>query len=416
MGLLSSCEVVECSASDLVGQYIGQTGPKTQNLLEKALGRVLFIDEAYRLSEGHSSFAKEAIDELVGAMTQDKFKSKIVIILAGYDQEMNELMAVNAGLSSRFPDEIIFRDMEPEHCLEVLKRELKKKNISLKMLDNPASPEYKEMSVYLHDLTCLPSWANARDVTALSKKMVNIVYKKLEPSDKSDEFSLSAKDALACMKDMLIERRARTQNLPTKKLTDIFGGMQQMPNAPTFNAPATSAKMEAKQAIVKRTQDMELESPHEVHSEGRDAGVTDEIWRQLKLDKEAHEFAARQSEENMRRLESELEEATKREKAQQVFMRKVKLDEARTQDELERDRLRRLHEEMRIREAEERMKREKAAALLQEEREKERQEAKVQRKLRSMGVCVAGFQWIKQPTGYRCAGGVHFVDNAALEI
>ena len=84
---LSSAEVIECSASDLVGEYIGQTGPKTQKLFEKALGRVLFINEAYRLGEGH--FSKEAIDEVVGLMTSEKFASKIIVILAGYDQEMN---------------------------------------------------------------------------------------------------------------------------------------------------------------------------------------------------------------------------------------------------------------------------------------------------------------------------------------
>src|SRR5215471_16271818 len=78
MGFLSSTEVIECSVSDLVGQYVGQTGPKTRQVFEKALGRVLFIDEAYRLSEGH--FAKEAIDELVGTLTQEKFKSKVVVI------------------------------------------------------------------------------------------------------------------------------------------------------------------------------------------------------------------------------------------------------------------------------------------------------------------------------------------------
>jgi len=72
MGFLSSAEVVECSASDLVGEYVGQTGPKTRNLFEKAIGKVLFVDEAYRLSQGH--FAQEAIDEVVGLMTNEKFK------------------------------------------------------------------------------------------------------------------------------------------------------------------------------------------------------------------------------------------------------------------------------------------------------------------------------------------------------
>ena len=104
MGILSSPDVVECSASDMVGQYVGHTGPKTQKLLEKALGKVLFIDEAYRLGEGQ--FAAEAVNELVDLVTKPKFLNKIVIILAGYDNDMNKLMAVNPGLSSRFPEEV----------------------------------------------------------------------------------------------------------------------------------------------------------------------------------------------------------------------------------------------------------------------------------------------------------------------
>jgi hypothetical protein len=244
--------------------------------------------------------------------------------------------------------------------------------------------------------------------------MVNVVYKKLDSSDNSVELELSANDALACMTTMLNERQERAQNLPTRKQPDIFGGMQQMPDAPTLSRPATKAKAEAKTAVPKPIQD--ADAPHGVHSYGRDAGVSDEVWRQLKLDKEASEIAAKQSEEDSRRLELELEETIKREEAQQALMKRTKLDEASARDGVERDRLRRLHEEMRIQEAKDRMERERVAALLEQERENKRQEAKVQQKLRVMGVCVAGYRWIKQTSGYRCAGGSHFVDNAALGI
>jgi hypothetical protein len=69
MGFLSTPEVLECSATDLVGNYVGQTGPKTQKLLEKGLGKVLFIDEAYRLAEG--GFATEAMDESTASQNQN---------------------------------------------------------------------------------------------------------------------------------------------------------------------------------------------------------------------------------------------------------------------------------------------------------------------------------------------------------
>ncbi|KAL8676760.1 MAG: hypothetical protein Q9224_007255, partial [Gallowayella concinna] len=76
MGFVSSAEVFECSATDLVGQYVGHTGPKTVAQLEKALGKILFIDEAYRLSEGH--FAREAVNELVDQLTKPQYLNKLV--------------------------------------------------------------------------------------------------------------------------------------------------------------------------------------------------------------------------------------------------------------------------------------------------------------------------------------------------
>lgn len=78
MGLLSSDEVVFCSATDLVGQYQGQTGPKVINLFESSLGKVLFIDEAYRLTSerGSSSLNSEAVGELVDSMTNPRYSGK----------------------------------------------------------------------------------------------------------------------------------------------------------------------------------------------------------------------------------------------------------------------------------------------------------------------------------------------------
>ena len=169
MGFLSSAEVVECSASDLVGQYVGQTGPKTKAVFEKALGKVLFVDEAYRLSEGH--FAKEAMDELVGILTQERFKAKLVVILAGYDQEINQLLSVNPGLSSRFPDEILFENMSSAMCIKVLEKVLAKGNVVIDGLVDP-SQLYTEFIILFDRLSDLPSWGNARDVITISKKMI----------------------------------------------------------------------------------------------------------------------------------------------------------------------------------------------------------------------------------------------------
>ncbi|KAG8797185.1 hypothetical protein FRC17_007819, partial [Serendipita sp. 399] len=133
MGFLASPEVLECSTSDLVGEYVGQTGPKVKKLLERVLGRVLLIDEAYRLVDGQ--FAKEAIDELVSSLTLDRYKGKIIVILAGYDHQINQLLSVNPGLSSRFTAEVVFKNMRPKESIDLLRRELAKKKIVSHALD-----------------------------------------------------------------------------------------------------------------------------------------------------------------------------------------------------------------------------------------------------------------------------------------
>src|ERR1700722_13345838 len=156
MGFLASSKVEECSASDLVGQYVGHTGPKTKSLFEKALGQVLFIDEAYRLGAGR--FAQEAVDELVGLLTHEKFKSKIVVILAGYDDDINRLLNVNSGPSSRFPEVIQFHNFSPKECLEILDKCLRRNKIIFDVLSDPSSKGYSAMISVVEDMMGIPSW------------------------------------------------------------------------------------------------------------------------------------------------------------------------------------------------------------------------------------------------------------------
>jgi len=417
MGFLSSTEVIECSASDLVGQYVGQTGPKTKKVFEKALGRVLFVDEAHRLSEG--PFAKEAIDELVGVLTQETFIHKLVVILAGYDQDMNKLMAINTGLSSRFPEEVVFENMPPAQCLELLKRELKKTNIRFTELKNTSSKVYVEMARVIEELSSLPSWGNARDMKTMSKKMISLVFKNMGSGKADAELTLSGKDALDCMRSMLKDRRERCANLPTGILSGPFEGFQPSLDAsplPPLPPPSTSTTRATKsRPAVKKA---EAASPHLQSDDGRDSGVTDEVWRQLQADKQAAETASKQAEEELRLLEESLRESAEQEAAQQALAKE--LARTRAKDAAAQDELKRKREEARLREIEAQAERARIAARLEEKRQQEQrmrqQEAKAQAALRDMGVCMAGFRWIKQHGGYRCAGGAHFVTDGQLGI
>lgn len=101
LGLLENNNVVVASRADLVAAYQGQTAIKTKKVIDSALGGVLFIDEAYSLALGvNDSYGREAIDILLAEMENNR--DRLIVILAGYEKEINELLATNQGLNSRF--------------------------------------------------------------------------------------------------------------------------------------------------------------------------------------------------------------------------------------------------------------------------------------------------------------------------
>ena len=193
MGLLAEPTVVECSASDLIGKYIGHSGPKTAKVFEKPLGRVLFIDEAYRLADvGKCSYASEVVSELVDLMTKEKFKGKVVVVLAGYEDEMNALLGMNPGLASRFPEEISFEHLSPETCVEILKIKVKQAGIGLGFLDEGRSAN-AEVTALMEKFVATKGWGNARDVETLAKGICRGVFA-----------SLGSGGDLSCVRDAVI--------------------------------------------------------------------------------------------------------------------------------------------------------------------------------------------------------------------
>ena len=119
MGLLSQGQLVEVARQDLVGEYVGSTAPKTDAIIQSALGGVLFVDEAYTLArDKHDSFGLEAIDTLVKGM--EDHRDDLVVILAGYTNEMETFLKSNPGLRSRFPFIVEFPDYTPKDMLEIM--------------------------------------------------------------------------------------------------------------------------------------------------------------------------------------------------------------------------------------------------------------------------------------------------------
>ena len=119
LGLLSSGHLVEVSRRDLVGEYIGQTAPKVHSVVERALGGILFIDEAYALTplDSPRDFGHEAVTTLVALM--ENYRHDFVVIAAGYDHEMRRFLQANSGLASRFPRRLRFPDYSDDELLAI---------------------------------------------------------------------------------------------------------------------------------------------------------------------------------------------------------------------------------------------------------------------------------------------------------
>ncbi|KZT74563.1 P-loop containing nucleoside triphosphate hydrolase protein [Daedalea quercina L-15889] len=414
MGFLSSTEVIERSASDLVGQYVGQTGPKTKQVFERALGKVLFIDEAYRLSEGH--FAKEAMDELVGILTQEAFIGKLIVIIAGYDKEMNALLAVNPGLASRFPEEIYFDNMAPHHCLEILRADLTKRDIDCAALCVRDSDDYRMMAQLVSRLSALDSWGNARDMKTLAKQMVRVAYKQVASIAPGTKLVLSGQDCITCIVEMLGERLARATNLPTSSFAPQPPLPMQHLDPPKLNPPSISTAHATRMATPKPEPAENVEDVSQSSDAAdRDAGVSDVVWKQLQADKQAAIEEERRKEEELRALEEAAEEARRAEEAlkarEEELARRAReaAADAEIKRRLEEQRLKRLAAA-----AERERKARELEARRQKALEEKKKEQKAQEKLRQMGVCPVGFRWIKQAGGYRCAGGAHWVTDSQL--
>jgi len=180
--LVSKGQLIETDRSGLVGGYVGQTALKTQEVISKAKGGILFIDEAYSLTEnrGESDFGTEAVDTLVKAM--EDHRADLVVIVAGYPEPMERFLDSNPGLRSRFNKFIVFDDYSAEELLLILQSMCKKANLRL-------SSQAEDSSYSFFQKQCgLDTFANARDVrNFFEKALVNQANRLAQMEDLSDE-------------------------------------------------------------------------------------------------------------------------------------------------------------------------------------------------------------------------------------
>jgi probable Rubsico expression protein CbbX len=158
LGYVRKGHVVSVTRDDLVGQYIGHTAPKTKEVLKKAMGGVLFIDEAYYLyrPENERDYGQEAIEILLQVMENQR--DDLVVILAGYKDRMDTFFKSNPGLSSRIAHHLDFPDYDQGELLQIADRMLVTMNYRF------GAGAREAFSNYLERRIPLPHFANARSV------------------------------------------------------------------------------------------------------------------------------------------------------------------------------------------------------------------------------------------------------------
>ncbi len=195
LGYVRKGHLVAVTRDDLVGQYIGHTAPKTKEVLKRAMGGVLFIDEAYYLyrEENERDYGQETIEILLQVMENQR--DDLVVILAGYKDRMDRFFKSNPGMRSRIAHHIDFPDYGPEELLLIAELMLAEQHYRF-------SPEAREaFRTYLDRRMAMPNFANARSVrNALDRsrlRQANRLFAKGGRLSKDDLMTIEAEDILA---------------------------------------------------------------------------------------------------------------------------------------------------------------------------------------------------------------------------
>lgn len=186
IGVLSKGHLIEVDRSKLVAKYVGQTAPQVMEVVNEAMGGVLFIDEAYALvsRRGENDFGYEAVDTLLKAMEDNR--DDLIVIVAGYPDKMEEFLSSNPGLQSRFNKYIYFDDYTPDELIAIFRGMCKKNGYKP---TKKAAEKAEQMLGFLHE-TRADSFANARTARNLFEKLLTVQADRLallESESVSDE-------------------------------------------------------------------------------------------------------------------------------------------------------------------------------------------------------------------------------------
>eukprot|EP00804_Cyclotella_cryptica_P004768 CCRYP_004868-RA/>CCRYP_004868-RA protein AED:0.43 eAED:-0.24 QI:0/0/0/1/1/1/3/0/900 len=398
LDLTARNHVEETTGLEMQGQYVGQTKKVVEALLDKAKGGVLFIDEAYTLGQG--SFGTEACDTLVAAMTDPEYAG-VVVVIAGYAKDIDDMLCSNAGLKSRFTHTLTFPDWDTRDCVNCFKS--KARSMDYELPDNANHV----LESGFKKLKSLDGFGNARDVNATwtSAKRYRADRIMSTTTIKERSKSLDADDIRKAFEELITARTVangkeslRKRDVTSEQFCEP-SSFQTEGNGSNLDGEwedewagdwADDELLDSKENVVVEEQAQQLSKEQDESKQGtnttdvQDPGVSDADWmglQQAKEDEIRHTEQCIAEEAGRKRIEAELEAQLKaKHLAQQAYQKKM--------EDLQRQR----------------------ELVAEMHRKKEI----IKQKLRAIGNCPAGFVWHKVGGGWRCAGGSHYVSDSDL--
>ena len=196
LGYVREGHLVSVTRDDLVGQYIGHTAPKTKEVIKKAMGGVLFIDEAYYLykPENERDYGAESIEILLQVMENNR--DDLVVILAGYKDRMDKFFNSNPGMRSRIAHHVDFPDYSPDELLAIAKLMLAQQNYRFSAEGEKAFAEYIPLRMKMDHFANARSVRNALDRSRL-RQANRLFATKGRNLTRSDLITIEAEDIMA---------------------------------------------------------------------------------------------------------------------------------------------------------------------------------------------------------------------------
>ncbi|KAJ3578234.1 hypothetical protein NPX13_g2332 [Xylaria arbuscula] len=429
IGYISTPDIVEYSATDLIGQYLGQTRHKTREKLTDAFSRFLVINDVHHLLDG--LYETQALDELAHFLSQPVNRRNIVVALSGDKKSITELMK-RPNIFTVFREIIDFEDLSPDDCITLLGQELVCNEFGeeAQFAENPDSSEYGRIRKLFYKMQSMISWNNAHDVKHLATQ---VMVRFLELNNSGDEKKVPPTSIIMdCMEESIMQQRGLktrrgSQDCPEKnhRYEELYRGSD--PYTFPWSRQSTSPSP-PRAPLSSRYQPMpELSTDMGIQPVTRTS--TNETWESAvsflpqnpRTRAEAEQFCCTVRDERKNSMKEEIpakreegvsgsvwnqvQKSIEDEKTEQATLEELdkELQEAgealiqATKDELKTRQ--RSHDQ--------------AHALYHDYNLRLQHKQKIQRALQKMGTCELGYVWrrVGESGEYRCAGGSHFVND-----